>query len=234
MQTQSVFDAVPAAVRDLQKHWRLLGAMGLLFALMNAIMMLPGIMMDVAGIFEPMFQGQLPTSFQGMSNEQQTATVVQTGIFFMSTFVNAILWVGAMQLGLGLVDNKDVDIWDCLCSVENVPIAIAYGCFGVLSIPAFMCCFFPGILLAAACWHWPAAGIDRSCGVFEALGVSVGLFRTNIGGMLGFATMLIFCSAVGGLCYYAIAVVAFPFSIMASAHAYRIMSPSGPPPMLEE
>ena len=74
MQTRSVFDSIPLAMQDCQTHWRLLGLMGVLYAMMNGVMTLPGIVLDMAGVFESMFEGQLPTTFQSMTNEQQTVS----------------------------------------------------------------------------------------------------------------------------------------------------------------
>ena len=225
MERRSLFDSVSLATRDFGQHARTLLLLGAAYALMNFIMQLPGVLLDVAAIFDGVFQGQIPT-FNEMSSKQQMATLLQTGIFFMSHLVNAILWVGGLQLALAIVDGKPFELWDALCSIERVPLAIGWAVYGLVIFPAFMCCLLPGFVLKAALFLWPLVSIDRSFGGAEALGPCLELFRKNLFGLTGICFLVLTLSMIGATCFHVGSVFTFPITLLTTAHAYRLLVPN--------
>jgi len=225
MVRRSITESVPLAVKDFRRHWQLLLLLGLGFALMNFIMQLPGMMLDVGGMFEDMLQGQIPLGFHEMTRDQRTATFLQSGIYVMSTFVNAILWVGGLQLGLALVDGRPAELLDGVCALEHLPVALLYAAFGLAILPAYMCCFLPGLVLAAAALHWPTVAVDKSLGAVDSLGPAFAVFRDNAFAMIALTAFLMFLQVLGALCFYWGSAVTFPLSIMIAAHSYRIVVP---------
>ena len=220
-----MLDSVSLAFQDFGRHSRKLLLLGLAYALMNFVMQLPAVLLDVAAIFDGVFQGQIP-SFDEMSTKQQLATLLQTGIFFMSHLVNAILWVGGLQLSLAIVDGKDFDLWDALCTLDRVPLALGWALYGLVIFPAFMCCVFPGFILKAALLLWPLFAIDRACSGVDALGPSLEAFRRNIFGLTGVCTLVVMLGMLGATCFHVGSVVTFPITLLVTAHAYRLLVPT--------
>ena len=225
MERRSVFDSVSLATQSFGQHARALLFLGAAYALMNFIMQLPGVLLDVAAIFDGVFQGQIPT-FSEMSSKQQMATLLQTGIFFMSHLVNAILWVGGLQLALAIVDGKPYELWDGLCAIERVPLAIGWALYGLVIFPAFMCCLLPGFILKAALLLWPLVSIDRSSGGAEALGPSLAVFRIAPFAVTGICFMVLTLSMIGATCFHVGSVFTFPFTLLVTAHSYRLLAPN--------
>ena len=224
MERRSLLDSLSLAVQDFGRHSRQFFLLGLAYALLNFIMQLPGVLLDVAAIFDGVFQGQIPT-FQEMSAKQQVATLVQTGIFFMSHVVNAIVWVGGLQLALAVVDGGEADLWDALCTLERVPMALGWALYGLLIFPAYMCCLLPGFVLKSALLLWPVLAVDRSCTGAAALGPCLELFRKNVFGLTGISTLILILGMFGAMCFYVGSVLTFPLSLLIAAHTYRILVP---------
>ena len=219
-----MFDSISLASRDFGQHSRDLLILGAAYALMNFVMQLPGVLLDVGAIFDGVFQGKFPT-FEEMSTKQQVATLLQTGLFFMSHTVNAILWVGGLQLALTVVDGGEIDLWDAVCTLERVPIALGWALYGILTFPAFMCCLLPGFALKAALLFWPVMAIDKVCGGADALKPALDVFRRNLLGITGVYSLVLFLYMFGATCFYIGSIVTFPITLLITARAYRLMVP---------
>jgi len=225
MNRRPLSDAFGMAQRTMKDNGSTVLKMGAIFAAMNFIMFLPALMMDVTGIFDDMFQGDIPMGLQGMSSEQQAATLLQTGLFVVTSFVNAILWMGGLQLGLAMVDGKTADLWDAVLDVDLVPIAVLIAFVDMLILPAWMCCLFPGLVISACVFHWPTAVVDKPGDAMGAFSQSVDFIRNDFIGHTAMVAVLTFALMLGSLFYYIPAVLIFPFAVLTTAHMYRLRVP---------
>ncbi len=225
MQTAPLASSFGLAFRSISENLKAFLTVGAVYASMNLVIQLPALMMDVAGIFDDMFRGGFPLGLQFMSGEQQAATMVQSGIVIVSALVNSILWMGALQLSLSVVDGKKADIWDAVLDLELVPVAVLIGFVGLLIAPAYMCCFVPGLILGACVYQWPLAALDPSSSPMDSLSVSVDLFRREMLPVTAMVAILNVIPLVGSLFMFVPSVFLFPFIALTAAHMYRLRVP---------
>ena len=96
---------------------------------------------------------------------------------------------------------------------------------GMLILPAWMCCLFPGLVISACVFQWPTAVVDKPGDAMGAFSQSVDFIRNDFIGHTGMVAVLTFALMLGSLFYYIPAVLIFPFAVLTTAHMYRLRVP---------
>jgi len=217
------FDALSPAGRAFSANWQLCLLAGLVWSVVNIAVAAPTLLLDILEL-----SGTAAADSLGPDGE--LAVTVFRGLnALFNFFVGSVLGVGLAQFSLKIADTGTAELDDLIPDFDRILGGLSAATIAVILMTiGILACCLPGIVAYAATLFWPFILVAERKSGFEAIVLSVEVFRDNPLVMILFGFFLMVLFLIGAGCCHIPSVAVVPFAYIVMAFAYRQVRPLQP------